>query len=269
MFTPLAGAVGGGDVEPARRAAVRTRVGLRRVGGDAAREHDHRCCLRGRVMLLPKPCGCCWRADVAQRLPSARRISAVIRPQVLSFLAAGVSSVVCGRCRAPWRSPWRSVEFEVRPASHVTVSDLSNRSIRPLQLSSMPLPTTSMAPGFTSVGFAPQRPGSSQQSPSLEPAQPSPSQSVVCLLQVPQTPVRHDWPLGQALPQVPQLFLSFCVSTQRAAALLEASAAAARRTDRLRRPGRRRTPGRSRRSGAGSTGCRRRPCRTWCCRPRR
>ena len=34
------------------------------------------------------------------------------------------------------------------------------------------------------------------------------------LSQVPQTPKRHSWPVGQALLQEPQFALSFCVSTQ-------------------------------------------------------
>src|SRR5262249_45444645 len=83
----------------------------------------------------------------------------------------------------------------------------------PLQLSSMPLPTTSMAPGFTSSGCEPQGPGLSQQSPWAT-VQPSPSQSVVLLSQGLQVPAWQVSPAVQALPQVPQLLASFCVSTQ-------------------------------------------------------
>ena len=93
--------------------------------------------------------------------------------------------------------------FESRPTSQWVVSRVSAASSSPLQLSSIPLPSSSSAPGFTIAGSLPQPPGTSQQSPSAT-VQPSPSQSVVALLQVWHWPPRQESPPVQALAQAPQ-----------------------------------------------------------------
>src|SRR5690348_8572008 len=95
----------------------------------------------------------------------------------------------------------------MRLSSQETVSSRSKRSVFMLQLSSMPLPTTSIAPGLTFSGSAPQRPALSQQSPSLA-SQPSPSQSVVALLQTVQAPFTQLEPAAHFVPHIPQLFAS-------------------------------------------------------------
>src|SRR5690349_19474931 len=105
------------------------------------------------------------------------------------------------------------LESDARPESQETVSWVSKRSVMLLQLSSMPLPTTSIAPGFTSSGFEPQTPGLSQQSPS-DWSQPSSSQSTMVLSQAMHVPATQVPPL-QPLPQPPQCAGSVWVSTHR------------------------------------------------------
>src|SRR5262245_42108465 len=103
-------------------------------------------------------------------------------------------------------------ELDASPVSQGTVSDVSNRSVCPLQLSSIPLSTTPSAPRVPFAGSAPQRPGLAQQSP-LAPSQPSPSQSVTALSQGTHTDPMHLSTPGHAVRQSPQCAGSFVRST--------------------------------------------------------